>query len=94
MTTTAPIVRTSCGQIMGTVDDGVLVFRGIPYVRPPLGQLRFAPPQPRQAWTGVYDATAFGPQAMQSANVVSGRGRERSGSQRRLPLAQHLDACM
>lgn len=65
--------RTSYGDLQGTADRGVTVFRGVPYARPPLGPLRFAPPQPPAAWTGLRDATEFGPPAMQVANVVTGR---------------------
>ena len=72
MTTTlqqAPIVATSRGTVRGTREDGILVFRGIPYARPPVGPLRFAPPAPPTPWTGVREATAFGPPAMQAANL-------------------------
>src|SRR5579885_2308738 len=67
MTTTA----TTSGLLRGTPDDGVLVFRGIPYARPPVGALRFAPPQPPAPWNGVRDATTFGPPAMQGASPAS-----------------------
>ncbi|XP_014357082.2 juvenile hormone esterase [Papilio machaon] len=36
-------------------------FRGIPYAEPPIGDLRFKPPQPKKAWDGVRDAKKFGP---------------------------------
>ena len=72
MATTATTARTRNGDLRGTIDRGVTVFRGVPYARPPIGPLRFAPPQPPEAWTGARDATAFGPPAMQVANVVTG----------------------
>lgn len=62
---------TTAGLLRGTTDDGVLVFRGIPYARPPLGALRFAPPQPPAPWNGVREATAFGPAPLQAASPVS-----------------------
>ncbi|WP_346133032.1 carboxylesterase/lipase family protein [Lentzea roselyniae] len=53
--------RVSGGMVRGTVESGVAVFRGIPFAAPPVGDLRFAAPQPAAAWDGVRDASAFGP---------------------------------
>jgi para-nitrobenzyl esterase len=71
MATTTTATTTTSGRLQGTTDRGAVVFRGIPYARPPVGRLRFAPPQPPDPWTGTRDATAFGPPAMQAANEVS-----------------------
>ena len=49
------------GKLRGTHEDGVIVFRAIPYAAPPVGDLRFKPPQPVVAWTGERDATEHGP---------------------------------
>ncbi len=57
---TDAIAETSLGAIRGTCEDGVEVFRGLPYARPPEGDLRFRPPEPVEEWTGVLDATTFG----------------------------------
>jgi para-nitrobenzyl esterase len=67
-TTTA---RTSYGSLRGVTEDDVVVFRGIPYAWPPVGHLRFAPPQPPDGWTGTHDATIFGPRAVQPAVAAS-----------------------
>ena len=66
---TSTSTRTNYGSLRGVTEDGLVIFRGIPYARPPVGDLRFAAPQPPDAWTGVRDATAFGPPAMQGACV-------------------------
>ncbi len=54
------------GALRGSVDDGVRIFKGVPYALPPVGDLRWRPPQAAQAWTGVRDAQAFGPDCMQN----------------------------
>lgn len=64
----APVVRTRAGEVRGlwrVLADGTrsAAFLGVPYAQPPVGDLRFAPPQPVRAWTGVRDARRPGPTA-------------------------------
>ena len=57
-------VRTESGLISGTAGDHearVRVFKGIPYAAPPVGRLRWRPPQPATPWTGVRAADHFSP---------------------------------
>ncbi|MFC3079413.1 carboxylesterase/lipase family protein [Phenylobacterium terrae] len=54
-------IRTAQGEVVGTEQDGVRTFRAIPYAAPPVGALRWRPPQPPAPWSGVRPATAFGP---------------------------------
>jgi para-nitrobenzyl esterase len=61
-----PIVRTDDGFVRGAAGSGVDSFLGVPYAAPPTGNLRWRPPQPAAAWTGVRDATQFGPSCPQS----------------------------
>lgn len=63
---TGPEVRVSTGSLRGRLEDGVSVFRGVPYARPPVGALRLAAPVPAEAWDGVREAVAFGPPPPQS----------------------------
>ena len=56
-----PTVRTSAGAVRGCREDGLDVFRGIRFAEPPVGDLRFAAPQPASPWAGVLDAVEFGP---------------------------------
>ncbi|MCQ4158422.1 carboxylesterase family protein [Roseomonas sp. GC11] len=60
-----PVVTTPAGALRGTVEDGVRVFRGIPYAAPPVGALRWRAPQPAQPWEGVRDASRSGPACLQ-----------------------------
>ena len=55
------VVRTRAGDLRGANENGVAVFRGVPYAAAPVGDLRFAPPQPTLAWQGVRDAIKDGP---------------------------------
>ena len=54
-------VRTSRGTLLGSSEHGLVVFRGIRYARPPVGERRFRPPEPPEAWEGSMAATEFGP---------------------------------
>lgn len=60
-----PPVRTLLGQVAGSTEDGISVFRGIPYAAPPVGALRWRPPQAAIPWRGVREATVFGPACAQ-----------------------------
>src|SRR5215213_1681641 len=59
----ANAVRIASGMLAGVagVDDSVTVFKGIPFAAPPVGQLRWQPPQPPLAWAGMRAADTFGP---------------------------------
>ncbi len=62
------IVTTEGGKLEGVVAPGassVRIFRGIPFAAPPLGSLRWREPQPVAPWSGVRQATGFGPRCMQ-----------------------------
>jgi para-nitrobenzyl esterase len=62
---TNPIASTRFGEVRGREKNGALLFAGIPYAAPPTGERRFRPPEPPDAWSGVRDATRFGPAAPQ-----------------------------
>ena len=62
-----PSIETTRGRLTGTLSRGVATFRGIPYARPPLGALRFQPPQPAEPWSGERRATRPGPVPVQAA---------------------------
>ena len=64
-----PVVRTGSGALRGVRDGDTLSFRGIPYAAPPLGSLRFRPPQPVTPWVGVREARDFGPACPQLAGT-------------------------
>ncbi|MDX3530413.1 carboxylesterase family protein [Streptomyces sp. ID05-39B] len=69
-----PVVRTAAGAVRGRREDGLDVFRGIPFAAPPVGQARFQAPLPPQQWEGVRDAHAFGPPPPQEPGIQGPTG--------------------
>jgi len=55
-----PIAHTDKGDVQGIRADGVDSFLGVRYARPPVGALRWEPPQPAESWAGVAQATTYG----------------------------------
>jgi len=58
-------VKVAGGTLHGATAGTVTSFKNIPFAAPPLGDLRWRPPQPPSPWAGVRDATAYGPTCMQ-----------------------------
>ncbi|KAA2256921.1 carboxylesterase family protein [Solihabitans fulvus] len=54
------VVVTDRGSVRGTVTEDHRSFQGIPYAKPPVGELRWRAPRPAEPWQGVRDATAPG----------------------------------
>jgi para-nitrobenzyl esterase len=69
------VVHTDAGDLRGTSEGGVGVWRGIPYAEQPVGDRRFLAPAPPQPWAGVRDAVEHGPLPPQSKSFVGG-GRD------------------
>ena len=69
---TSPIAATTSGKIRGSVDNGINVFKGIPYGED-TAKTRFQPPIKPQPWKGIRDTLVFGPQAPQPIHARSGR---------------------
>ncbi|HEX4695684.1 carboxylesterase/lipase family protein [Sphingomonas sp.] len=65
MAQTGPVVNAPSGAVRGASDRGTVVFKGIPYARPPIGALRWRPPVAMPRWSRVRDASAFGPACVQ-----------------------------
>lgn len=60
-----PVVTTAHGSLQGVMQGDIHVLKGIRYASPPTGGLRWKPPLPPAAWTGVRAATEFGPACAQ-----------------------------
>ena len=65
------IVEARCGKLEGREEQGLQVFRGIPYTQPPVGARRFSAPEPVPPWAGVRKAFEFGASAPQQTMMPS-----------------------
>ncbi len=59
------LIATADGVVQGKAVGGTDEFLGLPYAAPPVGPLRWQPPQPASRWAGVRQATAFAPHCPQ-----------------------------
>ncbi|KAL1918082.1 uncharacterized protein VTP21DRAFT_3348 [Calcarisporiella thermophila] len=59
------ILRLEYGIFNGTIENGLSVWRGVPFAKPPVGDLRFRAPQPPQQFTSVQKADTFGSSCIQ-----------------------------
>ncbi|WP_135211155.1 carboxylesterase/lipase family protein [Vitreimonas flagellata] len=63
---TAPVIDTPAGRLRGAaLADGVNAFKGVPYARAPIGNLRWRAPAQMRRWRGERDATQFGAACVQ-----------------------------
>lgn len=69
-------LATPLGKLRGTSSNGFNIFRGVPFAAPPVGALRFRPPQPPAPWSGVRDATQFAAAAMQPGRSSKPRSED------------------
>ena len=70
-TNTEVILETASGKLCGCAEEGLLAFHAIPYAKPPVGKLRFAPPLPPARWSGLRDAQVPGAIAPQLPSRLS-----------------------
>src|ERR1700755_465417 len=59
------LVIVETGSLSGAIKDGAQSFKGIPFAAPPVGPLRWRPPQPAASWSGVRAGTDYGHDCMQ-----------------------------
>jgi para-nitrobenzyl esterase len=65
-----PTIKISQGQVQGVVADGVVVYKGLPFAAPPVGDLRWRNPQPALKWPGVRPANAFSSTCAQAEDCL------------------------
>ena len=64
------LVKVETGLLQGPVEDGLRIYRGIPHAAPPVGELRWRPPQPAQKREGVRAANEYGRACMQTNAAI------------------------
>lgn len=64
-------IRIETGMVQGTDEDGLTIYRGIPFAAAPVGDLRWRPPQPAPKWNGVRSASEYGRACMQSNPAIA-----------------------
>ena len=69
-------VKIAKGIVEGIQKDGYSLFLGIPYAKPPVGELRWRPPQEPEAWGGVYCADRYPNRSMQEEHPDPFYGKE------------------
>jgi para-nitrobenzyl esterase len=74
--TAGTTVTTADGPVCGIVSSGVDQWLGIPYAAPPVGALRWQPPQPPAPWTATLAATSFGSECVQQFPLFPAGGTE------------------
>jgi para-nitrobenzyl esterase len=62
-----PVIKIKSGAISGIEENGLIVFKGIPFAAPPVGGLRWKAPQPVTPWKDIKECTAFGPSPFQQS---------------------------
>jgi len=69
-------VQVEEGVLQGTIEDGLTVYKGIPFAAPPVRDLRWRAPQPAAKWEGVRQADKFAPGPIQGGNPPSGKSED------------------
>ena len=69
-------VKVEQGLVQGMIEDGLTVYKGIPFAAPPVGDLRWKAPQPAAKWEGVKQTTQFAPGPIQGGNPPSGKSED------------------
>jgi para-nitrobenzyl esterase len=91
------LAQTEAGTLRGTYVGSAVAFMGIPYARPPVGELRWEAPEPAMPWTGVRDATRPGAACTQvpaGLGVFLGPMAKAYGSSYAEPPVQSSEDCL
>ena len=73
-----PQAKTKAGEIVGAIEEGINVFKGVPYGKD-TARTRFRTPAPPTTWKGMKVCSEFGPMAPQLSVARTGMARTSSG---------------
>ena len=69
-------IKIQDGLVQGSFEDGLTIYRGIPFALPPVGNLRWRAPQPVKKWDTVLQAKKFAPGPIQGGNPPAGKSED------------------
>jgi para-nitrobenzyl esterase len=69
-------VKVESGMVQGILENGLTVYKGIPFAAPPMGDLRWRAPQPVKNWDGIKQTTSYAPAPFQGGNPTSGKSED------------------
>jgi para-nitrobenzyl esterase len=69
-------VKVDGGLLQGKIEEGLTVYKGIPFAAPPIGDLRWRAPQPLSKWEGIKQTLEFAPGPIQGGNPPSGKSED------------------
>ena len=69
-------IKVEEGLLRGISEDGLMVYKGVPFAAPPVGELRWRAPQPAAKWMGIKEAVKFAPAPMQGGTPASGKSED------------------
>ena len=87
-------IRTAQGILEGEQRENLMIFRGVPYAKPPVNELRWHAPQPAEAWDGVRSALSFGPAAPQPDMAANPFYGKEFYTDPRYPLPEQSEDCL
>ncbi|MDO3387230.1 carboxylesterase family protein [Gilvimarinus sp. SDUM040013] len=69
-------VTVEQGELQGYTEGDLTVFKGVPFAKPPVGELRWKAPQPPAKWQGVREALAYAPSPIQAGEPPAGKSED------------------
>jgi para-nitrobenzyl esterase len=69
------LIKVNEGLLQGAFENGLTIYKGVPFAAPPVGELRWRAPQPAAKWDGVREANKFAPEPMQGGTLFQEKAK-------------------